>query len=128
MTKDQVISFRDGIGKDKILKIVCDNQHIFYDNVAQKCPIMWDDDNEVFTTCRINQEPHIQKAYPIETVQTAYDHIQFMHCYDTTATALELETLDKIPEDRKKYFDEFLNLAQSQTLTAPKRFDNQINY
>lgn len=35
MTKEQVVQFRDVIAKDKILQVVCDNQHIFYDRVAQ---------------------------------------------------------------------------------------------
>lgn len=128
MTKEQVVEFRDVVGKDKILKIVCDNQHIFYDRVVHKCPIMWDDDNEVFTVCRINQDPIMQETYPIETVQTSYEHIQFMHCYDTIKSAMELSTLDKIPEDRNEQFNEFLNLSVSQKLTAPKRFANQKNY
>ena len=128
MTKEQVVQFRDVIAKDKILQVVCDNQHIFYDRVAQKCPIMWDDDNEVFTVCRVNQDPNMQKAFPIETVQTSYEHIQFMHCYDTTATALNLTCLDKLSEEQKQYFEEFLSLSTSQALTAPKRFENQINY
>ena len=72
MTKEQVVQFRDVIAKDKILQVVCDNQHIFYDRVAQKCPIMWDDDNEVFTVCRVNQDPNMQKVFPIETVQTSF--------------------------------------------------------
>ena len=44
MKVENVISFRDEIGKDKILKIVCDNQHIFYDRIAQNSPIIWEDD------------------------------------------------------------------------------------
>lgn len=128
MTKEQVVEFRDVVGKDKILKIVCDNQHIFYDRAVHKCPIMWDDDNEVFTVCRINQDPIMQETYPIETVQTSYEHIQFMHCYDTIKSAMGLSTLDKIPEDKNDQFNEFLNLSVSQKLTAPKRFANQKNY
>ena len=128
MTKEQVVQFRDVIAKDKILQVVCDNQHIFYDLVAQKCPIMCDDDNEVFTVCRVNQDPNMQKVFPIETVQTSYEHIQFMYCYETTATALNLTCLDKLSEEQKQYFEEFLSLSTSQAFTAPKRFENQINY
>ena len=112
MTKEAVIDFRDGIGKDKILKITCDNQHIFYDGIAHNSPIMWDDDKEVFTACRVNQGP-MQSEYPFETVSVMYDQIQFMHCYDTAATVLDVkkEKGTKLTKEQNDFFMKYINEA-----------------
>ena len=109
MKTENVISFRDGIGKDKILKIVCDNQHIFYDRIAQNSPIIWEDDKEQFTACRANQDPYTQKEYPIETVTVDYDQIQFMHCLDTVATALDVAKKKSLSGDKLKLLEKFLS-------------------
>lgn len=113
MTKEQVIAFRDGIGKGKILKIVCDNQHIFYDGTIDNSPVMWDDDAETFTMCRVNQDAAMQRKYPYETIQTSYEHIQFMHCYDTRSTVLDViaEKGKKLSEEAIKIFKNYLRMT-----------------
>ena len=111
MTKEQIIKFRDEIGKDKMLKIVCDNQHIFYDNIASYPPVIWDDENETFMAIRVCQDPNVQVETPYETIQTSYEHIQFMHCYDTVASAIDLMNAygSRLSEDKKKQFETYLS-------------------
>lgn len=124
MTKDQVVNFRDVVAKDKMIKIICDNQHIFYDNIAQYPPIMWDDANEVFTVVRVNQDAGGQDKYPFETVQTSYEMIQFIHCFDTAETALKLknELGANLTDDQKTHFDKYIAEA------AFIRKNNNKNY
>lgn len=111
MTKEQIIKFRDEIGKDKMLKIVCDNQHIFYDNIASYPPIIWDDDNETFMAVRVCQDANVQVETPYETIQTSYEHVQFMHCYDTVASAIDIMNVygQNLSDDKKKYFLDYLS-------------------
>ena len=115
MVKEQVIAFRDGIGKGKILKVVCDNQHIFYDGTTDNSPIMWDDENEVFTVCRVNQDAAMQRKYPYETVQTAYEHIQFMHCYDTRLSVLDVvaEKGTNLSDEQIGHFKDYVSRTSS---------------
>ncbi|MDD3122088.1 MAG: hypothetical protein PHC62_01070 [Candidatus Izemoplasmatales bacterium] len=123
MTKEQVIEFRDTVANDKILKIFCDNQHIFYDHVESKCPLIWDDEDEILIVIRLCQDSTLQQSmYPVEIVQTSYDMIQFMMTYETVADALEFK--DRIPADRVDHFEKFLNDINKQTMSAPRRFSN----
>lgn len=124
MTKEQVVNFRDNVAKDKMIKITCDNQHIFYDNIAQYAPIIWDDDNEVFTVIRVNPDANAQIDYPYETVQTSYDMIQFMHCYDTTENAIKLmnEMGTDLDDNQKASFKKFISE------TAYNRKGLNVNY
>lgn len=109
MKTENVIDFRDNTGKDKILKIVCDNQHIFYDRVSHNTPIIWDDAKEQFTACRANQDPYMQQQYPVETVSVDYDQIQFMHCYDSIASALGVAEAKGLDETHIGYLRKFLS-------------------
>ena len=71
--------------------------------------ILWEDDKEQFTACRVNQDPYTQKEYPIETVTVDYDQIQFMHCLDTVATALDVAKKKSLSGDKLKLLEKFLS-------------------
>lgn len=124
MTKDQVVNFRENVAKGKIIKVVCDNQHIFYDNIAQYAPIIWDDANETFTVVRVNPDANAQDLFPYETVQTTYEMIQFMHCFDTAANAIKImnELGTNLDDEQKKAFKKFLSE------TACNRKGLNVNY
>lgn len=128
MTKEQVVNFRDNIAKDKMIKIVCDNQHIFYDNIAQYPPVVWDDSNETFTVIRTNPDPNGQVKYPFETVQTSYEMIQFMHCYDTAQSAIKLmnEIGSNLPEDKITHFNKFVSESIGRKDTTKNYSENPM--
>ena len=130
MTKEQIVNFRDKVAKDKMIKIVCDNQHIFYDNIAQYPPVIWDDDNETFTIIRVNQDAGGHDKYPFETVQTSYEHIQFIHCFDTTETAIKLmnELGSGLTDEQMKHFKKYLAEAGYVRMNKDLNYSNSAMY
>jgi len=76
MLKETIVYARDILGKDKMLKITLDNQHIYYDRIANYCPLMWDDENERLIILRVNQEQGSQDLFPFETTVVDYEQIQ----------------------------------------------------
>lgn len=88
MTKEQVQKFRDKF-KDNAMIVVCDNQHLFYDNVGGKFPLIWDDENEVLTTMVMNDDIYSQSLNPVYIEMTEYEHIQFIQIFINANQAMD---------------------------------------
>lgn len=126
MTKEQVVYFRDVVAKDKAVKIVCDNQHIFYDNITHYPPIIWDDEKELFMAVRVNQDPCSHVETPFETTVTSYEHIQFLHCYDSSADAIDMmnDYGVNLSDEKKASFKKYL----SEASVNRKKVGQNYNY
>ena len=109
MTLEDIKKFRDEIGKGKPIIVTCDNQHIFYENVEDSIPLIWDDNAQTLTAITVNTtDQYSPSKVPMSIEITEYEHIQFIQVLLTTKEALEV--LDKYKssfgsgeEAQKKY-------------------------
>lgn len=109
MTLEDIKKFRDEIGKGKPIIVTCDNQHIFYENVEDSIPLIWDDNAQTLTAITVNTDDQYSPSkVPMSIEITEYEHIQFIQVLLTTKEALEV--LDKYKssfgsgeEAQKKY-------------------------
>lgn len=98
MTLEDIKKFRDEIGgTGKPFIVTCDNQHIFYDNVEDSIPLIWDDDAQTLTAITVNTiDQYSPDKVPFSIEITEYEHIQFLQVLLTTKEVLEV--LDKYKE------------------------------
>lgn len=109
MTLEDIKKFRDEIGKGKPIIVTCDNQHIFYENVEDSIPLIWDDNAQTLTAITVNTtDQYSPSKVPMSIEITEYEHIQFIQVLLTTKEALAV--LDKYKnsfgsgeEAQKKY-------------------------
>lgn len=91
MTLEDIKKFRDEIGKGKPIIVTCDNQHIFYENVEDSIPLIWDDSAQTLTAITVNNiDQYSPSKRPMSIEITEYEHIQFIQVLLTTKEALEL--------------------------------------
>ena len=91
MTLEDIKKFRDEIGKGKPIIITCDNQHMFYENVEDSIPLIWDDSAQTLTAITVNTtDQYSPSKVPMSIEITEYEHIQFMQVLLTTKEALEI--------------------------------------
>lgn len=119
MTKEQIIKFRDQFGKGvNPMKVICDNEHIYYDNLESFFPIIWDDDNE--TLMQIQPNNHDQYSapnLPYRISVSQYEHIQFIEVYvDMKEATKSLDNLLLSDEDRSQCMNLFRSGASSRTI------------
>lgn len=100
------------LAKGNTIKIINDNQHIFYANLAgDSVQIIWDDANRRCICIRANQDQYIQDMLPCEVVVFDYDEIQ--HLIILTSAEDALEILNKngtgLSEEDKKQATDFIN-------------------
>lgn len=91
MTLEDIKKFRDEIGKGKPIIVTCDNQHIFYENVEDSIPLIWDDEAQTLTAITVNTiDQYAPSERPMSIEITEYEHIQFIQVLLTTKEAIEL--------------------------------------
>ena len=100
MTKELLQKFRAEAGDNHILMIETDNQHIFYDNVKDSFPIIWDDTNETFTAILNNQDQTNPQNFPWMKVTVLYEDIQFVNIFITSEDATKF-VKDNVTDENK---------------------------
>lgn len=129
MTLEDIKKFRDEIGGvGKPLIVTCDNQHIFYENVEDSIPLIWDDDAQTLTAITVNTvDQYSPSKTPISIEITEYEHIQFMQVLLTTKEAIEVlkKYKDKLGDDTEKRYEYALSIisgaSNSRMARAPYR-------
>ena len=131
MTLENIKKFRDGIAKGRPFVITCDNEHIFYDNIEDGFPIIWDDDALVLIQLRPNSDYayHSDKnTMCLDVVE--YDTIQFMKILLTTAEAVEYlnSVKSKLGENADKKYQSYITIiSKAATHRMPKgQYDNSV--
>lgn len=129
MTLEDIKKFRDEIGGvGKPLIVTCDNQHIFYENIEDSIPLIWDDDAQTLTAITVNTvDQYSPSKTPISIEITEYEHIQFMQVLLTTKEAIEVlkKYKDKLGDDTEKRYEYALSIisgaSNSRMARAPYR-------
>ena len=109
MTLEDVKKSRELAGNN-VIKIINDNQHIFYYNREEAPELIFDDANERRICFRPNQDPWTQDILPVEVVVFSYDQIQHMMIVMKVNDALDILNSEGVSMDatKKKYTEEFL--------------------
>lgn len=96
----------EAIKNNSPLIVECDNDQIFYDNVQDQFPIVWDDSTESFTTIGVNNDYYNQSDRPFKKVTTDYSMIQYMVVVSKLTDVLDYYNANKskLSEDKQKYF------------------------
>lgn len=104
MNVNSIKKFRDETAKGKPLMIICDNEHVFYDNVVGNFPVIWDDDAETLTTIIYSSDVYSNRERPFNVMISGYDHIQFMFAMETSKEIVQyLSSIkDKMSEEEYK--------------------------
>ena len=122
MTLAEIKKIREEAGDDKAMIITCDNEHIFYHNVIDSCPIIWDDELERFISFEKNiTSAHSQEKKPAKVVYTSYEHIQFIEVLTTVPEIFEIlkNFKDKMTEEQYKYCITFYSSIASAHMCKP---------
>lgn len=92
------------------IKVIFDNMEISYSNMGNKSNVaidmIWDDENEIVYSYRVNNERHISSAqYPIELMASTYEMIQFIAQYLPATEALDFldNNADETNKEHGKY-------------------------
>ena len=121
MTKEQIIKFRDEIAKGVLpLRIITDNEHVFYDNCKGFSPIIWDDDAEIFSALTLNYDNYSAGKYPYLLSTATYDEIQFLEVAMNNADAMKI--LPGIIKDDEvlKAHEDYMHDAGSSYSRTPR--------
>lgn len=121
MTKEQIIKFRDEIAKGVLpLRIIADNEHVFYDNCKGYPSIIWDDEAEIFSALTLNYDNYSAGKYPYLLSTTTYDCIQFLEVAMDNKDAIKtLSNFIKNEEVLKEY-NEYMHDAGSSYSRTPR--------
>ena len=127
MTLEDIKKFRDEIGKDRPIIVTCDNQHIFYDNIEDSIPLIWDDSAQTLTCINVNTiDQYSPEKAPMYIEITEYEHIQFIKVLLTTKEALELIEQYKSSfgsgEDADKKYDKTLEIISRASNSKMARY------
>ena len=128
MTIEQIKKIRDDAGTEKAMIITCDNEHIFYDNIKDSCPLIWDDENERLISFEKNMSSNqSQAAKPGRVVFTAYEHIQFIEVIATVPEVIEIlnKFKDKMTEEQYNYCIKFYAGASSIHMCKPGTYSHE---
>lgn len=104
--------------KGHVVKIRCDNEHIFYDNADPKhnAPIVWDWNKECFYALRHNQElMGSQVSTPFSITLVDFHQIQDMQAYVPIPEVMEFIQEKYTDEKEKKAVTEFMQRAGYST-------------
>ena len=120
MTVKQVVKFRDQIAKGIYpMRVICDNEHTFYENCKGYFPVMWDDENEEFTVYTVNYDRYSAAKYPFLLTTTAYEHIQFIEvALDVKGSMDSMSNFNLSDEDTNTCIDLFRSGAMSHDIKA----------
>ena len=106
MTGPEIKKIREEAGEDKAMIIVCDNERLFYHNVAWSCPLIWDDGLQRFISFEANTTTaQSQVKMPAKVVYTSYEHIQYIEILMNTKEVIELlnKFKDKMTEEQYNF-------------------------
>lgn len=116
MTLTEIKKIREEAGEGKAMIIICDNEHVFYTNIADSCPIIWDDELERLISFEKNiTSAQSQAKLPAKVVYTSYEHIQFIEVITTVPEVLEIlsKFKDKMTEEHYQYCIKFYSKSAS---------------
>ena len=103
MEKEHVIEIRDEAKKNNnMLMIITDNEHVFYDNVKDSIPIVWDDEGATFTTIMTNFSQVTPRYSPFMKTTVQYEQIQFMNIFLSEEEATEFVKKNITDQDQLK--------------------------
>lgn len=125
MTLEDVKKSRELAGNN-IIKIINDNQHIFYYNREEAPELIFDDANERCICFRTNQDQWTQDIYPVEVVVFSYDQIQHMMIIMKVDDALTILNSEGTSMDatKKKYTEEFLKSLDKNQVAKINGYTN----
>lgn len=78
--------------KNHSIRVVTDNEHIYYHRAYGMPDIVWDWDNNRFMVMDINLDSTDQNGNPIEISSVSLDEIQFMTAFVNTNEAMNFIT------------------------------------
>lgn len=115
MTIDQIKKVRELAG-NRLLVVIMDNQHIYYDNMKDSIPLAWDDENEILIGFHLNTyDVYVQEEQPIMICFSSYDEIQRMEIAVTASDASKIvqDYYDQmqngsLTDAKKKYIQKFI--------------------
>ena len=121
MTKEQIKAIRDGIGKDKPLTIVYDNDKIVYDNVKDQFPIIWDDESELFYQIGVNNDYYAQVKIPYNISVYTYECTQDILVGVSVADCINFikDKGSSLTEQQKKKCENLLSCLGVNNITIP---------
>ena len=116
MTLAEIKKIREEVGENKPMIIICDNEHIFYHNCGDTCPIILDDELERLISFEKHVTmPQTHLTLPCKVVYTSYEHIQFIKVLTTVPEVIEIlnKFKDKMTEEQYKYCIKFYSTSAS---------------
>ena len=117
MTADAIRKFVEEDYKDCMIQIRCDNQHLFYDHVANNAPIIWDWEKENFMVIEANDELVNQSGQPMQIRLVEFDQIQELIAYVDTTTALDFINKNITDETKKEELKSMLAKIKPAMMT-----------
>ena len=85
-----------------IIMIECDNQHIFYDNILDSPPLIWDWDNECFIAYRSNEWVQTQSKRPVQHTIVSLEEILFLSAFIDQKSYIERVNAEPSYDDEDK--------------------------
>lgn len=128
MTLAEIQKIREEAGEEKPMIIICDNEHHFYDNTGDTCPLIWDDDLErIISFEKQVTHPNTQETLPCKVVYTSYEHIQFIKVLTTVPEIIEIlnKFKDKMTEEQYNYCIKFYASSASVHACKPGTYSKE---
>lgn len=127
MTTEYIKKFVEEDYKDYVIKVTCDNEHVFYHNASGKPPIIWDWESETFKAMHCNQEFFDQHKNPLQITAVSLQEIQFLEAYITVEEALKFISENITDEEKIKETKEMVNKLAGCTI-LPQSSRDSYNY
>ena len=123
MTLEDVKKSRELAGEN-VIKVINDNQHIFYYNRKDAPQLIFDDANERCIAFRANQDQYTQDYFPIEVVVFSYDQIQHMMILSPVEDALAILESEgtSLSAEEKEIITKFINQVGKNTVNKVLRY------
>lgn len=123
MTLEDVKKSRELAGEN-VIKVINDNQHIFYYNRKDAPQLIFDDANERCIAFRANQDQYTQDYFPIEVVVFSYDQIQHMMILSPAEDALAILESEgtSLGADEKDIITKFINATAKNYVNPVLRY------
>jgi hypothetical protein len=127
MTKEYIKKFVEEDYKDYVIKVTCDNEHVFFHNTTHNPPIIWDWDNETFKVLHSNQEIVDQFKHPLQITTVSLEEIQFLEAYITIEEGLKF--INENITDKEKIKETKLMIGKLAGCTiAPQSSRDSYDY
>lgn len=123
MTLEDVKKSRELAGEN-VVKVINDNQHIFYYNRKDAPQLIFDDANERCIAFRANQDQYTQDYFPIEVVVFSYDQIQHMMILSPAEDALAILESEgtSLSAEEKEIITKFINATSKNYVNPVLRY------